>query len=68
MRLAVNTNNELGDMVGSFLDIFRQDNGQFRLNKQVCDIDDVIQACIEDLSLIAEERQITLDFAFDGSI
>lgn len=62
MKLAINTNDQLGSMVNAFLDIFRDDNGRFELNRHYYDINKVITQCIEEVSLLAEDKKLETRF------
>lgn len=62
LKLAINTNDQLGSMVNAFLDIFRQDNGRFVLNKHPMDINRIITQCIEEVSMLAEDKKLEISF------
>jgi PAS domain S-box-containing protein len=62
MKLAINTNDQLGSMVNAFLDIFRDDNGRFELNRHFYDINQVITQCIEEVSMLAEDKNLEISF------
>ncbi len=62
MKLAINTNDQLGSMVNAFLDIFRDDNGRFELHRNNFDINKVISACIEDVALFLEDKKLEVRF------
>lgn len=62
MKLAINTNDQLGSMVNAFLDIFRNDNGRFELHRHYYDINKVISQCIEDFVLFAEDKRLDVRF------
>jgi len=62
LKLAINTNDQLGSMVNAFLDIFREDNGRFVLNKRLMDINRIISQCIEEVSMLAEEKKLGISF------
>ena len=58
IRLASNTNDQLGSMVNSFLDIFRDENTNFHLNKTYFNINHVVKDCIEELSLLFSDKNL----------
>lgn len=60
IRLASNTNDQLCSMVNSFLDIFRDENTNFQLNKTCFDINHVVGDCIEELSLLFADKNLTV--------
>jgi PAS domain S-box-containing protein len=62
LKLAINTNDQLGSMVNAFLDIFRDESGRFELNVNYYDIHKIINQCIEEHSLLAEEKGLTVSF------
>ena len=62
MKLAINTNDQLGSMVNAFLDIFRDDSGRFELNRHLCDINQVITQSIEEVSMLAEDKRLEISF------
>jgi PAS domain S-box-containing protein len=62
MKLAINTNDQLGSMVSSFLDIFRDVNGRFDLNRNFYDINQVFTQCIEEVSMLAEDKRLEISF------
>jgi len=62
MKLAINTNDQLGSMVNSLLDIFRNDNGRFELNRHCCEINELIRQSIEEISLMACDRGLEIGF------
>ncbi|WP_428560247.1 MAG: PocR ligand-binding domain-containing protein [Solidesulfovibrio sp. DCME] len=62
LKLALNTNDQLGSMVNAFLDIFRDENGRFELHKSHYDINKIINQCIEEHSLLAEEKGLDVRF------
>jgi signal transduction histidine kinase len=62
MKLAINTNDQLGSMVNAFLDIFRNDNGRFELHRNYYDINKVITQCVEDVMLFAEDKRLDVRF------
>jgi PAS domain S-box-containing protein len=62
MKLAINTNDQLGSMVNAFLDIFRNDNRRFELHRHYCDINQVISQCLEEVSLLAGEKKLEIRF------
>jgi PAS domain S-box-containing protein len=66
MKLAINTNEQLGNMVNAFLDIFRNDNGRFELNRHLYDVNQLIRQCIEEVSFLAEDKNLKI--IFDSSI
>ncbi|MGD9610823.1 MAG: PocR ligand-binding domain-containing protein [Desulfovibrionaceae bacterium] len=66
LKLAINTNDQLGSMVNAFLDIFRDESGRFELNANYYDIHKIIGQCIEEHSLLAAEKELTVSFAQSG--
>ena len=62
MKLAINTNDQLGSMVNAFLDIFRNDNGRFILHRNTFDMNGVISQCLEDMVLFAEDKRLDVQF------
>jgi PAS domain S-box-containing protein len=62
MKLAINTNDQLGSMVNAFLDIFRDDNGRFELHRNLFDINGVISQCMDDVVLFAEDKRLEMIF------
>jgi PAS domain S-box-containing protein len=62
MKLAISTNDQLGSMVNSLLDIFRSDNRRFELQRHFCDINQLIRECIEESSILAEEKNLEIRF------
>lgn len=66
LKLARNTNDQLGSMVNAFLDIFRDENGRFELHKNHYDINKIISQCIEEHSLLAEEKGLDVRFLQHG--
>lgn len=62
MKLALNTNDQLGNMVNSLLDIFRNDNNRFELSRHCCEMNRVMAQCIEDVSLIAGDKGVEISF------
>lgn len=66
LKLAINTNDQLSSMVNAFLDIFRDESGRFELHANYYDIHKVINQCIEEYSLLAEEKELTVSFQQQG--
>jgi PAS domain S-box-containing protein len=62
MKLAINTNDQLGSMVNAFLDIFRDDNGRFELHKHHYEINKVFSICIEEVALFLEDKKLEVTF------
>jgi len=62
MKLAINTNDQLGSMVNAFLDIFRDDNGRFELHRNFCDMNEMLSSCIEDVALFLEDKRLEVSF------
>jgi PAS domain S-box-containing protein len=62
MKLAMSTNDQLGSMVNSFLDIFRSDNRRFEIQRHYCDINQLIRECIEEVSMLAEDKKLEISF------
>ena len=58
MNLALTTSNQLLGMVTDFLDIYRNENGQFLLRKLPFDMNQMLQDGINQLKLLALEKQI----------
>lgn len=63
IRLASNTNDQLCSMVNSFLDIFREENTNFQLNKTEFNLNAVIADCIEEQSLLLADKNLTIKHA-----
>jgi PAS domain S-box-containing protein len=62
LEMTMQTGNQLYGMVTDFLDTYRHENGQFRLRKIDCDLIDLLHESIEQLSLFAKDKRITLTF------
>ena len=62
LKLAINTNDQLGSMVNAYLDIFRDDNGRFELNKHHIEVNQVISQCIAEVSMLTEEKKLEIVF------
>lgn len=62
MKLAINTNDQLGSMVNAFLDIFRDDNGRFELHRNYFDINKVFSQCLEEAALFVEDKKLEVQF------
>ncbi len=62
MKLAINTNDQLGSMVNAFLDIFRDDNGRFELHRNYYEINSVVSTCIEEVALFLEDKKLEITF------
>lgn len=62
MKLAINTNDQLGSMVNAFLDIFRDDNGRFELHRNCCEINKVVSVCIDEVALFLEDKKLEVTF------
>ncbi|MRR33866.1 PAS domain S-box protein [bacterium] len=62
MKLAINTNDQLGSMVNAFLDIFRDDNGRFELHRNYYDMNEMLSSCIEDVALFLEDKKLEVTF------
>lgn len=60
IRLASNTNDHLCSMVNSFLDIFREENTNFQLNKTEFNLNTVIADCIEEQSLLLADKHLKI--------
>ena len=58
MNLALTTSNQLLGMVTDFLDIYRNENGQFLLRKLPIEMNKMLQDGINQLKLLALEKQI----------
>jgi len=63
IEMALNTSRQLHDMVVNFLDIYRNENGQFLLHRQDFDINRTIQEVIDQLRLFAREKRIVIHFS-----
>ena len=63
IRLASNTNDNLCSMVNSFLDIFREENTNFQLNKTSFNLDTVIKDCIEEQSLLFADKNLGIKYS-----
>jgi len=66
IRLASNTNDQLCSMVNSFLDIFREENTNFQLNKTEFDLNSVINDCIEEQSLLLADKNLKVRYSYAG--
>jgi PAS domain S-box-containing protein len=66
IRLASNTNDQLCSMVNSFLDIFREENTNFQLNKTEFDLNSVINDCIEEQSLLLADKNLKVRYSSAG--
>lgn len=62
IRLASNTNDQLCSMVNSFLDIFRDENTNFSLNKTFFDFNQIAKDCVEELSLLFSDKNLDVIF------
>lgn len=62
MNLALTTSNQLFGMVTDFLDIYRNENGQFLLRKLPVDINHIFRSAINQLNLLAQEKNVLIDF------
>lgn len=62
IRLASNTNDHLCSMVNSFLDIFREENTNFQLNKTEFNLNTVIADCIEEQSLLLADKNLKIRY------
>ncbi len=62
MNLALTTSNQLLGMVTDFLDIYQNENGQFLLRKLPIDMNQMLQDGINQLKLLALEKQIVVHY------
>jgi PAS domain S-box-containing protein len=62
MDLALTTSNQLLGMVTDFLDIYQNENGQFLLRKLPIDMNQMLQDGINQLKLLALEKQIVVHY------
>jgi PAS domain S-box-containing protein len=62
MNLALMTSNQLFGMVTDFLDIYRNENGLLLLRKLPIDMNQIFQEAINQLNLLAQEKQIFIHF------
>ena len=62
MNLALTTSNQLLGMVTDFLDIYQNENGQFLLRKLQIDMNQMLQDGINQLKLLALEKQIVVHY------
>lgn len=62
LRLALGTGNQLLGLVSDFLDIYRSENGQFLLRKELLNIESVVMRSIEQVHLFAMEKKIEITF------
>jgi len=62
MNLALMTSNQLFGMVTDFLDIYRNENGLFLLRKLPIDMNRILQDAINQLNLLAQEKQILIHY------
>ena len=63
MRLALGTSQQLEGMVTDFLDIYRNENGQFLLRRQQLNLNEVIQQSLDQSRFFADDKQIKLQLA-----
>lgn len=64
VRLAANSNEQLNGMVNSFLDIFRDENKNFQLNKTSFNFNQIVDDCIQELSLLFLDKHIDIQYVF----
>ena len=62
MNLALTTSNQLLGMVTDFLDIYQNENGRFLLRKFPTDMNQIVQDSINQLKLLALEKQIVVHY------
>ncbi|MBW2572833.1 MAG: PAS domain S-box protein [Deltaproteobacteria bacterium] len=62
MDLALTTSNQLLGMVTDFLDIYQNENGQFLLRKLPIDMNQMLQGSINQLKILALEKQILVHY------
>jgi PAS domain S-box-containing protein len=62
MDLALTTSNQLLGMVTDFLDIYRNENGQFLLRKLPIEMNQMLQDSINQLKLLTLEKQIFVNY------
>ena len=62
LRLALGTGNQLLGLVSDFLDIYRSENGQFLLRKELLSMESVLMKSIEQVQLFAMEKKIGISF------
>jgi PAS domain S-box-containing protein len=62
MRLALGTSQQLLGMVTDFLDIYRSENGQFLLRKQLLELNDVLAQSIAQGRFFADDKRIQIQF------
>jgi PAS domain S-box-containing protein len=62
MNLALTTSNQLLGMVTDFLDIYQNENGRFLLRKLPVDMNQILQDGINQLKLLALEKQIVVHY------
>lgn len=62
MDLALTTSNQLLGMVTDFLDIYQNENGQFLLRKLPIDMNQMLQGGINQLKILALEKQILVHY------
>lgn len=60
--LALDTSHQLLGMVTDFLDIYRDENGQFLLRKSRIDMNNVIQDSIKPVIFLAQDKNISIVF------
>jgi len=58
IRLASNTNDQLGSMVNSFLDIFRDENTHLQMNKTYFNFNHIVKDCIEEFQLFFSDKNL----------
>ena len=66
LKLAINTNDQLGGMVNAFLDIFRDENNRFTLNISHNDINSIIEKGLNEYSLLILEKKLRVCFHQKG--
>jgi len=62
LRLVLATSHQLYGMASDLLDIYREENGQFLLHRSVIDLRDVIRESIDQLRIMARDKQISIRF------
>lgn len=61
LLMALGTGNQLLGLVSDFLDIYRSENGQFLLHKELISMESVLMKSMEQVQLFALEKQITIN-------
>jgi len=68
LSLALETGTQLYGIVTDFLDIYRSENGQFLLRKNLIDIESVVKEGISLVKLFAMDKKIQINFVSSSQI